>query len=211
MTPSVQQAATTSHLSRQDWLDAGLRLLIEEGVEAVRITRLAEALGVTRGSFYWHFKDRGALLQGLIEVWSAKNTAAMIESVEDAVSLAHGILALFEVWIDPQRFDPRLDQAMRDWARRSSAMRDAVTEADEARVAAITSLFQRFGYKMPEAFIRARIVYFTQVGYYALDLNERLTQRLPYLEAYYEGFTGREIAPETAEAFRKRHAVPAAG
>ena len=210
MTPSVQQAATTSHLSRQDWLDAGLRLLIEEGVEAVRITRLAEALGVTRGSFYWHFKDRGALLQGLIEVWSAKNTAAVLESVEDAVSLAHGILALFEVWIDPQRFDPRLDQAMRDWARRSSAMRDAVAQADDARVEAITPLFQRFGYKMPEAFIRARIVYFTQVGYYALDLNERLTQRLPYLETYYEGFTGREMASETAEAFRKRHGVPAA-
>ena len=213
--PSISEGPTgtrpetaSGHLSRKDWLEAGLKLLIEEGVASVRITRLAEALGVTRGSFYWHFKDRDALLEALVETWAGKNTAAVLEAVEDAVSLAHGILALFEVWIDPERFDPRLDQAMRDWARRCVRIRNAVAGADDSRVAAITALFQRFGYEMPEAFIRARIVYFTQVGYYALDLKEALSERLPYLEAYYEGFTGRVIAPETAEAFRRRHPPP---
>ena len=200
------EEAAASHLGRADWLEAGLGLLVGEGFNAVRITRLAEALGVTRGSFYWHFKDREALLEGLIEIWSGKNSAALLEAVEDAVSLAHGILALLDVWADPVRFDPRLDQAMRDWARQSSAISVAVQEADATRIAAIAALYRRFGYDRREAMVRAKVLYFAQVGSHALPASETLAQRLADLEAYYESFTGRLIAAETAEAFRRRHA-----
>ena len=175
----------------------------------MRITRLAEALGVTRGSFYWHFKDRGALLDGLIEIWSARNTAAITEAAEEAVSLAHGLLALFDSWTDPARFEPRLDQALRDWARRSDAVRNAVEQADEARIAAIAALFARYGYDAPDASTRARIVYFAQVGYYALGRRETLAESFGQLEACYEGFTGRSMDPETAAAYRRRHGLPA--
>src|SRR5690606_2201368 len=100
----------------------------------VRITRLADALSVTRGSFYWHFRDRDDLLDGLINFWAEKNTAAMLAAIENKPSLLEGILGIFDAWLDPERFDPRLDEAMRDWARRSERVRKVVAEADETRV-----------------------------------------------------------------------------
>lgn len=194
-----------SSLGRSDWLAAGLRVLIEDGIDAVRITRLAEDLKVTRGSFYWHFKDREDLLDGLIEVWARKNTAGVIASVTGAETLAAGILSMFDTWLDLARFDPRLDQAMRDWARRSEVVHKAVVEADEARVDAITSLYRRFGHDELEAHIRARVIYFGQVGYYTLGIEEPMTQRLSYLELYYRCFTGAELDPKIADLHRARH------
>jgi AcrR family transcriptional regulator len=194
-------------LSRADWLGGALTLLVDEGIDAVRITRLAEALAVSRGSFYWHFRDRSDLLDGLVAVWRAKNTAAVLDAVNGAESLTDGIFRLFDAWLDPDRFDPRLDLAMRDWARRTADIRAAVDGADRARVDAITGLFRRFGYGLPEAFIRARILYFTQVGYYALGVDEPLAERFGYLEAYYEGFTGRTLDPGLAAAYRARHSA----
>lgn len=197
--------AAQARLGRSDWLIAGLRVLIDEGIDAVRITRLADDLGVTRGSFYWHFRDRDELLDGLIAFWSQKNTAAVREAVATAKSLTEGILALFDAWIDPECFDPRLDHAMRDWARRSDAVRQAVDNADAARVDVIASLYRGFGYAMPEAFVRARVIYFGQIGYYALDLDESLAERMANLEAYYLCFTGVPIDPEAAKAYRRRY------
>ncbi len=192
-------------LGRADWLRAAEEILVARGVEAVRITRLAEELGVTRGSFYWHFKDRGALLDALIARWETKNTRAVIEAAEDALDLTGGILALFDVWIDVRRFDPRLDSALRDWARRSAAVREAVEAADKARLRAIAELFTRNGYDEADAMVRARIIYFGQVGYYALGIRETLLERFKYLEAYFEGFTGRPLDPAVAEAYRAKH------
>lgn len=195
----------TKHLSRVEWLEAAINIFVDEGIEAVRITRLAEALAVTRGSFYWHFKDRNDLLGGLISFWSEKNTAALLRATEGVASLDDGILALFELAIDPDRFDPRLDQAMRDWARRSADVRAATHDADRARIASLTAFFQRFGYSDTDAYIRARVFYYTQVGYYALNIQETREQRLRYLEEYYTISTGRPLDPAKAAAFRDRH------
>lgn len=192
-------------LGRADWVGAGRRLLIAEGIEAVKVTRLAEALGVTRGSFYWHFRNRADLLDALLRLWAGQNTRAVVEAADAALDLAAGILGLFDVWVDTGRFDPAFDAAMRDWARRSAKVRKAVEAADAARIEAIAALFARSGYPRDEAFIRARIIYFTQVGYYALGIRETMTRRLGFLERYYEGFTGRALAPALAEAHRARH------
>ncbi len=199
------EATAEPRLGRADWIEAALEVLVGEGVDALRITRLADALGVTRGSFYWHFKDREDLLQALVGHWQRKNTAAIASAVEGADTIDDGILALFDTWLDPERFDPLLDSALRDWARRSDAVREAIDDADRARVSAIAALFGSFGYDNPEAFIRARVIYFTQVGYYALHIKEPLAERISYLEAYFKSFTGLEIDAEKAAAYRARH------
>jgi AcrR family transcriptional regulator len=72
----------SKRLGRQEWINAGLKALAEHGAEAVRIERLADTLRVTKGSFYWHFKDRGALLEALLEAWQARATNAIIDQVE---------------------------------------------------------------------------------------------------------------------------------
>jgi len=191
-------------LCAEDWIARGLQTLIESGIEAVQITALARRLDVTRGSFYWHFESREALLDALLTHWRRQNTGVMIESLDDAESLDSGILALFSVWVDDTRFDPKLDQAVRDWARHSDTLHSTVKSEDDARVDAIAAFYARHGYEQPEAFIRARVLYYTQVSYYALatDKEEDMTDRLGYLEAYFRVFTGRDIDPEIARAYR---------
>ena len=191
-------------LKRSDWTRAALETLVADGVEAVQVTTLSKTLGVTRGSFYWHFENRDALLSALLAEWRAKNTGMMAEALANCVSLQEGILDLFAVWVDHEKYDPSLDQAVRDWARRSLDIRAIVETEDDGRVAAIAKFFERFGYEQTEAFIRARIIYFTQLSYYALDIDEPIAKRTSYLAAYYKCFTGREIDDRAAGQFLQR-------
>ncbi len=200
----IQSQDDGAPLGRADWIAAALDLLVAEGVEAVRITRLAAALEVTRGSFYWHFKDRADLLAALIAAWEARNTRALIDALEAADDLIGAVLAIFEIWMRDEPFAPKLDAAMRDWARRSDKVKRAVARADDKRVKAIADTFEKAGFAPRDAFIRARILYFTQVGYYALEVRESLAERLGYAESYIKGFTGLDLAPARARAFRRR-------
>lgn len=189
-------------LQRVDWLLKALDIFVAEGIDAVRITRLAEDLGVTRGSFYWHFENREDLISALVSYWKDKNTRAITESVANAANLAEGIFRFFETCIDTTLFDPRLDLALREWARRSDSVRNMVDIEDEARITSLREFFIRFGYAMPEALIRARVLYFSQIGFYALEVREALATRLSYTGAYFECFTGRQLNPSDAENFR---------
>jgi len=204
---AVAERGTTTpernQLQRFDWLRTALEIFVAEGIDAVRITRLADDLKVTRGSFYWHFKNREDLLHSLVSFWKDKNTAAITESIAQATSLADGILRFFETCIDAARFDPRLDLALREWARRSKSIHQLVDSEDAARIDALRQFYQRFDYPMPQALIRARVLYYSQIGFYALGTREALDTRLSYTEAYYEAFTGQQLAPLEANRFRR--------
>lgn len=190
--------------TRDGWIETALAVLVEQGVEAVQITQLAKRLDVTRGSFYWHFASREELLDALIAEWRARNSDVMLNALAESDGLQQGILDLFAVWVDHTRFDPELDQAVRDWARRSEPVRESVAQEDTNRVSAIAAFYSRHGFAKAEAFIRARIIYFTQVSYYALGIQEPMTDRMSYLEAYYRCFTGQEIDKDVAAAFGAR-------
>ena len=192
-----------NQLQRFDWLSTALDIFVSEGIEAVRITRLAEDLGVTRGSFYWHFQNREDLINSLVSYWKDKNTVAVTESMAAATSLADGIFRFFEICIDDSLFDPRLDLALREWARRSSAIHQLVEGEDEARLEALSGFFERSDYPLPQALIRARVLYYSQIGFYALGTNESLETRLGYTEAYFEVFTGQTLSALEAGKFRR--------
>jgi AcrR family transcriptional regulator len=192
----------STRLQRFDWLLAALDIFVKEGIDAVRITRLADELGVTRGSYYWHFENRADLINSLVSYWRDKNTSVIVGAVQNVTSLSEGIFGFFDACVDPDRFDPRLDLAVREWARRSETIRRELDRADEIRLQAITELFKRFDYPMPEAFIRARVIYFAQIGFYALDVKESLEARMSYTEAYYEAFTGKQLGTGVADTFR---------
>jgi len=199
-----ENPTTSARLTAPDWTECALTVLKEAGLEAVQITTLAKQLKVTRGSFYWHFDSREDLLNALLAEWRARNTGVMVDAIRDVGSLDDGILALFSVWVDHTRFDPRLDQAIRDWARHDERLRNIVTAEDDARVGAIARFFERFDYPENEAFIRARVIYFTQISYFALHVEdgETLTQRMGYLDENFLCFTGRVIDPDTANTHR---------
>jgi AcrR family transcriptional regulator len=197
-------AQDRKQLQRFDWLQRALQIFVAEGIDAVRITRLADDLGVTRGSFYWHFANRGDLIDALVRFWQDKNTAAIEQLVVQAQSLADGIFRYFETCLDAERFDSRLDLAVREWARRSTRIRELLDREDSARIEALRQFFTRFEYSMPEALIRARVLYYSQIGFYALETREPLTTRLSYTEAYFECFTGNKLDPALSQAFCQR-------
>ena len=195
--------ARNRQLGPEDWISAALSLLVGQGIDAVQITALARDLNVTRGSFYWHFKGRGDLLEALLAEWRARNSGIMIDVLAQSDSLEAGILDLFSVWVDHNRFDPKLDQAVRDWARRDQALASALRDEDDARVVAIATFFERFGFDPTEAFVRARVIYFTQLSYYALGVDEPMHRRVSYLDAYFLCFTGTKIDASVSDAYRK--------
>ena len=203
-------AQDRKQLQRFDWLQQALATFVDEGIDAVRITRLAEDLGVTRGSFYWHFTNRDDLIEALVRFWQDKNSAAIERSVASADSLADGILSFFETCLDSEQFDPRLDLAIREWARRSKRIRRLVDGEDAARIETLRRFYLRFEYAMPAALIRARVLYYAQIGFYALETSEPLEIRLGYTEAYFECFTGQRLGAPQARAFA-RHITDSLG
>ncbi len=197
-------------LQRFDWLLKALEIFIQEGIDAVRITRLANELKVTRGSFYWHFNNREDLINALVSYWKDRNTDAIVSAVSEADSLVNGIFRFFEICLDNTQFDPRLDLTIREWSRRSSQIRAQLDEADNTRIQTLTTFYQRFDYPMPEALIRARVIYYAQIGFYALDVLEDLETRLSYTDAYFESFTGRQLEASESTAF-KQHVLSTYG
>ncbi|HEX2526093.1 MAG TPA: TetR/AcrR family transcriptional regulator [Geminicoccus sp.] len=190
--------------TREDWLAAARAALIVAGVDHVKILPLAQRLEVSRSSFYWYFKDRRDLLDQLVGLWRDTNTRDIVEQARrPSGSITQGVLQVFECWTDEALFDPRLDFAIREWARRSPDLRRVVKEEDDARVEAIRQLFARHGYGESDAFIRARVLYFMQIGYYALELNEPREQRLCYTAEYVRSFTGQDPSTGDVEAFQR--------
>jgi AcrR family transcriptional regulator len=188
------------------WLDAAYQMLIDGGVEAVKVMPLAEKLGLSRTSFYWHFPDREALLAGLITRWKSRNTANLLAQTEKpANTITEATLNLFDCWIMPDLFDSRLEFSIRTWALTDAALAKTLAEVDALRITAIKTMFLRFGYLDDEADIRAHTVYMTQIGYISMRVDEPLLPRLDRIPSYALTFTGKAPLPAEVKAFRARH------
>ncbi len=148
---------------RSQWLSAGLDALRKGGVGAVRVERLAAGVGVTKGSFYHHFRDRGALLDALLEFWSREMTDAEFERLEGLRGgLAARLLALAEDVLE--RGMGRYDPAIRAWARNDRKVAAAVAQVDRRRVKALAGFFEEGGFGAAEARTRARTFYTFLLG-----------------------------------------------
>ena len=194
-----------SRASAADWLAAARDILIERGVDHVRIVTLAQRLGVSRSSFYWFWRDRAALLAALINLWRQSNRQEILRQVEaPAPDITDAALNLFECWTILSDFDPQLDFAMREWSRRDPMLRQTVREDDTACVTAIAEMFKRYGYEDADAFVRARIVYFTQIGYHAVEPGDSEPQRAALTNDYLRAFTGRTASAARIAAYHAR-------
>jgi AcrR family transcriptional regulator len=147
-TPKARKSAGAPRLGRDDWLDAAFAAVVEEGFDGARVLTLAERLGVTRGSFYWHFADHAALIDALLKRWQASevavhksmeqqldgsNPAADLEQVLD-IALAHAGTKL-----DNMVFE----LAMRARARKDPAVARILVQVDETRMALFQEKFLR--------------------------------------------------------------------
>ncbi|WP_077036582.1 TetR/AcrR family transcriptional regulator [Pelomonas sp. KK5] len=154
-------------LTPEHWIEAATQLLVDGGAEHVRVDVIARQLGVTRGSFYWHFKDRDELLQRMLQAWRELATVQVNQRFSDASAdpreLIHKLLSL------PFRGRAalraaRVELAIRDWARRDPMARHAVDEADAMRVSYIAQCFSALGFSIPDARQRAQLLYAYELG-----------------------------------------------
>ncbi len=202
--PSIAPSAGNIKVTREDWLNVAMDVLISDGVERVKVLALGERLGVSRSSFYWYFESRQHLLEELLERWRKTNTAAMVAQAEaPAETITAAVCNVFRCVVDPALFNTALDFAVRDWARRSGAVRRVLDQSDQDRLRALTDMFRRHGYEDLEAHTRARILYYMQIGYNESDLREPMEERLRLVPMYLLGFTGKEASTREVEDFKQ--------
>jgi AcrR family transcriptional regulator len=192
--------------SEELWLDTAYQLLLESGVDAVRIMTLAKRLKLSRTSFYWYFEDREALLQALIDRWKNKNTGNLVAQTRKyAGTITEAIFNLFDCWLNPELFDRKLDVAIRAWAGQAPELKQTLDQMDQERIEAIAAMFQRFGYSEGNADVRASTVYYTQVGYISLRVEEPIVRRVLRMPDYIEIFTGSYPSDAEINRFLSRH------
>jgi len=189
---SKASAKAAPAIGRQGWLDAARAILIREGIAGVKVDRIARRLKVTRGGFYWFFDSHKQLLEALLADWEERNTegfkAVLRESGRNGMA---EFQVLVDLWLDEKNYSPAWDAAVRDWARVSSKVANAVRRTDDIRIDVLRQLFLDMGCEEQEAFVRARICYFHQVGYYALGVRESREERLRLMPLYTRVLTGR--------------------
>ena len=189
------------------WLQAAYDMLVESGVDAVKVMPLAKALGLSRTGFYWHFEDREALLEALLQMWEAKNTGNLVRQTQAyAETITEAMFNLYDCWLDDDLFDARLDRAIRGWAHNDPAVQARIDQADAQRKAAIMAMFQRFDYSAAQAEARAMTVLYTQVGYISMRVEEPLEERISRMPEYAAVYTGQAPTGAEIRRFRARHA-----
>ncbi|TWP53866.1 TetR/AcrR family transcriptional regulator [Lentzea tibetensis] len=153
-------------LSKQDWLTAALVALAEGGVGAVAVEPLAQRLGVTRGSFYWHFADREALLSEALEWWELQGTDAVIEQVAGIADAEQRLRALFAIAIteDPtEGLEPAL-VALAD----NPVVAPVLHRVTQRRVSFLADVYAELGLPPAQARRQAVAAYAAYVGWVQL-------------------------------------------
>jgi AcrR family transcriptional regulator len=139
------------------WIDAGLRALAAGGPDAVRVDGLAKGLGVTRGGFYWHFDDRGALLDAMLDTWERMAVDTAIELAEGEDARAR-LRQLFRLASESEEL-LTIDLAVRDWARRDGAVAERLRRVDNRRMDYLRAQFRDFCADDEEVEVRAMLAF----------------------------------------------------
>lgn len=164
-------------LSRTDWIEGALEVVAESGLDALAVEPLARRMGATKGSFYWHFADRGALLQAVLDHWRQDATARVITEVE-AIEPRRRLESLLEHSTTPG--EERLEHAIIAAAGHETLgalVGPVVDEVHSARIDYVDRLLRDLGLPPDSARTRARLVYAAYLGH--LMLLSRLSEGTP--------------------------------
>lgn len=153
---------TRARLDTGDWIKAGLGVLATSGVDAVRIEPLARSLGVTKGSFYWHFAGRDDLLERMLQAWRRSATLAVIDRIEAShESPRERLMDLLDLPFGRPRSTEgaRIELAIRIWGQTDPHVAEMLREVDAIRLSYIARLFTVAGYDAETARARAVLAY----------------------------------------------------
>ena len=153
-------------LSASDWVDQGIKALIKSGFTALKAEPLAKAMGVSRGSFYWHFKDIGAFHAAILARWREVAAEQIIANVEAASQHESPLPVLLRRTFGGK---PVLEVAVRSWALHDPVARAALQALDRRRLNYVADLFERSGLSPDIARARAQIFYWAFLGFALSD------------------------------------------
>ena len=152
----ARSSADSTRLSREQWLARALEVLGKKGASELTVESLAQKLGVTKGSFYWHFKDRADFFRQLIEYWDEHFTQTVITKVTDQGGTPEERLLALMQRVHTKRLD-RFEMPIRAWAQQNPKLAPLVRSVDRHRILFVSALFQEMGFDEGEADMRTRI------------------------------------------------------
>lgn len=161
-TRAKTKSADSGRLDAAAWTEAALEALASKGIDGVRVEILAKELGGTKGSFYWHFKDRDALLESVLAHWRRRATLALIERYDKGDAPPEVRLGrLLQLPLVGRRSALGADQelAIRLWGRRDERAKSALREVDDLRLRYLEQKIQECGIEAEEAKARAVLGY----------------------------------------------------
>ena len=159
MKPQAENAR--KQLDRQGWVEGAIETLADEGLAGMRVETLARRLGVTKGSFYWHFKDRQDLLQDVLQTWKTGRLRDIDKRSEaEPGKEREQLLSIIDIYSSSRnRKGISIELAMRDWARRDPLASAVVEEVDTYRLNNARRLYVTSGVTDDEAIRRSQLLY----------------------------------------------------
>ena len=168
--------------SKKSWLDAALKALASGGVDKVRVESLAKNLGVTKGSFYWHFKDREQFLDELLSFWAEQSTQTVITNPNYPTDSKERVRAVAE---DIVRRDlGKMDPHIRSWTQYDKRRGKVVAKIDKMRFEFLRDLFLAAGFSITGASLRAQSLYRYVLGEQFISVRESMGQRVQRMQAH---------------------------
>ena len=181
--------AAPKRLSREDWVRGALVMLEERGIEGIKIVTLAERLGVTSGSFYWHFKNLRDLLDSLLAYWESELTDAVVVSARAfAGPPDRRILHLMEQVIDHNAAVH--DHAMSVWARSDATAEETFDRTIQKRFDFARWMFEQAGFSKAQAAVRGRLMVAYLMGESSTSLKSNANWRT-IIKREFEVLVGR--------------------
>jgi len=189
-TPTPRRGRAHARLSAADWERGALEMIAEEGVGALAVEALARRLGVTKGSFYWHFRNREALLQAALNRWEADDEGELQHHIGMAGDHPRERLGALFRWVSGEAQAHRIYAALLQ-ALDHPLVQPTMIRVSQRRMNFLEAAFSEAGLDPGAARHRARLTYAAYVGF--LQLN--LTLELPHLpREQYEGYVEHVIA-----------------
>lgn len=156
-----EKAKPRTPLDRTEWIEAAIELLAEQGLEGLRVEVLAKNFGVTKGSFYWHFKDRQDLFNAVLHTWKEGRLRDITKQTSGAPGKERDRLRhVIDVYsANRNRKGISIELAVRDWARRDALAAAVVEEVDTFRLECTRKLYVACGLSDDEAKSRSLLLY----------------------------------------------------
>jgi AcrR family transcriptional regulator len=178
--------AAPTRTPRTSWIEEGLRALGVGGPDAVRIETLAQALGVTKGGFYWHFDDRRALLEEMLDTWERVVTDDVIARVETEGGDPRAKLRrLFAIAVSLEDM-VKIELAIREWARREPTVAGRMKRIDNRRMDYMRSLFGSLSADDDDVEVRCLLAFSIFIGNHFITADHGSRSRLDVISLAIE-------------------------